>query len=64
VGIELSGICKVYEHYTYQTVNQYLAIGWKLLFVGQMNDTETQGPIYVVGWDSMAGEPKEPYSKE
>ncbi len=60
MSIELSGIRKVLEQYSANTVNQYLNIGWKLLFVGQLNDTEIQSPVYVIGWDSIAGEPRDP----
>lgn len=60
MSIELNGISKVSEQYTGRTVNTYLSAGWKLLFVGQLNDGEIQGPVYVLGWDCLAGEPKEP----
>ena len=53
-------ISKVIEHISANTINRYLAVGWKLLHVGQFRDEEYSHTLFVIGWDSSNGDPKEP----
>lgn len=62
--MDYCNISKVLEHISAETTNRYLNIGWKLLYVGQLNDTETQYTAFVVGWPSEQGEPVEPEPDE
>lgn len=54
--MELSDVVKVEELSNYSIVNEYLALGWKLLaFYATAYDTESPGsnhqyPHYVLGW--------------
>ena len=58
--MDYSNFSKVLEHISDGITNQYLSVGWKLLYVGQLNDTETQCTAFVVGWPNDLGEPVEP----
>ena len=58
--LEYEKYSNVFEHISYTTTNQYLALGWKLLYVGQLNDGEYQNTAFVVGWPSELGEPNMP----
>ena len=51
---------KVIEHISDVTTNQYLDLGWKLLYVGQLNDGECANTAFVVGWPRELGTPREP----
>ena len=60
--MDLSNISKVIECLSDDTANQYLNAGWKLLYVGQLNNGETSCTAFVVGWSSELGEPIKPKS--
>lgn len=66
--MELSDVVKVEELENYLKVNEYLALGWKLLAIYKTAyNTEPPGsnyqyPHYVLGWTD--GEPCYPPTKE
>lgn len=61
--MDYQNISKVIEHISDETTNRYLQAGWKLLYIGQLGNTETCNTAFVVGWPSDQGEPKEPPSQ-
>lgn len=60
--MEFNRYKKIVTLTTDKDVNQYINLGWELIFVGQFNDGEYQGIEYVVGWMNNIGEPIDPPS--
>ena len=62
--MEFDRYIKVYTLISYDEVNKYLDVGWKLLFVGQYADDESKHISFAVGWPDESGTPKEPKGRE